>query len=131
MDERARGPLGRFMGSLSTLLATVLGIGRTRLELFAVEVQLELRRLAGLLLWGFIAACASFMALLAGGLFIIIAFWDSHRVLAAGLVAGVYVAGALIAVLVLRAKIRSKPPMFQGTLAELARDSERLGGGAS
>ena len=51
MDESAgrgsqQGPIGRLLRSASELLATVLAIGRTRLELLSVELQLELRRVA-------------------------------------------------------------------------------------
>jgi len=131
MDEQARGPVGRFIDSASACLATILDIGRTRLELLTVELQLELRRIAELAVWSFIVVCASSVALVMAGIAIIAVFWDEHRVLAASLVAGVYLATALAAAVVLRAKLRRKAPMLQGTLAELARDSERLGRRAS
>lgn len=126
MDEQARGPVGRLIDSASACLATLLTIGRTRLELLTVELQLEVRRLVELALLAFIAVCASSVALVMAGISIIAVFWDDHRVLTASLVAGAYLAAALTAVVVLRAKIRRKPPMLQGTLAELARDSEHL-----
>ncbi|CAG0944888.1 hypothetical protein GPROT2_02901 [Gammaproteobacteria bacterium] len=126
MDEQARGPIARFIGSVSAFLATILTIGRTRLELFTVELQLEVRRLAELALWAFIAVCAASVAFVMAGVAIIVTFWDDNRELAAFLVAAVYFATALAAVIILRAKLRRKPPMLHGTLAELARDSERL-----
>lgn len=127
MEEQETGPIGRFMDSVSALLATLLTIGRTRLELLTVELQLEVRRIAAIILWAVIAACASAMALMLAGLAVIVVFWDSHRVLAAIGVSAAFLATALTAVLVLRARIREKPPLLQGTLAELARDAERLG----
>ena len=127
MAEQETGPIGRLIGSLSALLASLLAIGRTRLELFSVELQLELQRLAALALWALVALCASVIAAVLLGLSISIVFWDSHRILAALLVTGAFLLAAVLAVLVLRARIRSKPPILAGTLAELARDLERLG----
>ena len=127
MAEQETGPIGRLIGSLSALLASLLAIGRTRLELFSVELQLELQRLAALALWALVALCASVIAAVLLGLSIIIVFWDSHRILAALLVTGAFLLAAVLAVLVRRARIRSKPPILAGTLAELARDLERLG----
>lgn len=126
MDEQARGPIARLIDSASAFLATILAIGRSRLELFTVELQLEVRRVAELALWAFIAVSAASVACVMAGVAIIVTFWDDHRVLAALLVAAVYFATALTAVIILRGKLRRKPPMLQGTLAELGRDSERL-----
>jgi uncharacterized membrane protein YqjE len=85
--------------------------------------------LSVLLAWGFAALFAAAVSLVMIGIAVIVAFWDSHRALAATLVAAAYVGAAVIAGIVLARKIRTKPRMLEGTLRELARDSERLRGG--
>ena len=121
-----RGPAGHLLGSLGRLLATAVTIGRTRLELLTVEVQLEVQRTAAILLWALAALFAAGVAVLLAGVTVVIVFWDSHRVLAAVIVTGAFIAVALLAAAILAYKIRTKPPLLEGTLAELASDRARL-----
>lgn len=122
------GPLGRLLRSGSELLATVLAMGRTRLELLSVELQLELRRLAVLAALGFVALFAGAIGLVMAGAAVIIAFWDTHRVLAAlGVTAGFF-AICIAAVLLLFRRLRRGPRLLAGTLGELQRDVETLRG---
>ena len=126
--EQGRGPVRRLIDSVSGLLATVIGIGRTRLELLSVELREELRRTAELLAWGSVALLAVGGGVLYAGLAIIFAFWDTHRILAAVLVTAGYFALAIFAVLRVQARLRSRPPFLQATLGELARDEDQLRG---
>ncbi len=125
---RPRGPLRQLIGSVSGLLATAIGIGRTRLELLSVELREELHRTAGLVVWGAVAVLAAGGGVLFAGLAIIFAFWDTHRVLAAVLVTVAYFVLAVVAGLVIRSRLRTRPPFLQSTLAELARDEDELRG---
>jgi uncharacterized membrane protein YqjE len=59
-------------------------------------------------------------------LVIIFVFWDTHRLLASIAVTSVFFAIAAIAGLVLSAKVRSKPPLLDATLAELKKDRASL-----
>lgn len=120
------GPFQRLLDSLGALLATAIGIGRTRLELLSVELQEELRRVAGLLAWALIGLLAAGWALLFAGLAIVFAFWDTHRVLAAVGVMAAWAALAVVAGVVIRARIRSRPRFLAATLGELARDEAAL-----
>jgi uncharacterized membrane protein YqjE len=112
--------------SLTNLVATVVGIVQTRLELLTTELQEEVHRVAELLVWTIIALLAAAMGLFLAALAIIFAFWDTHRMLASVLVTASFFAIALVAILVLQAKVRAKPPMLDATLAELAKDREHL-----
>ena len=125
---RPEGPLRQLLGSVSALLATVVGIGRTRLELLTVELREELNRTAGLLVWGAVAVLAAGGGVLFAGLAIIFAFWDTHRILAAVLVTAGYFVLAAVAGLVIWSRLRSRPAFLQATLGELARDEDELRG---
>lgn len=127
-SEPAEGPVGRLLKSAGGFLASLLAIGRTRLELLTVELQLELRRIAGFLVLGFVAVLAAAMALLMAGIAVIVAFWDTHRLLAALGVTLTFllVAGGALGLLV--RGIRAHPRLLEGTLAELSRDVEQLRG---
>jgi uncharacterized membrane protein YqjE len=74
-------------------------------------------------LWMFLSAGALLVLGGAGaffaGLALVIAFWQSHGVLVAALVAAVFLALALVAALVLRNKWRQRPGLL-GSIAQLA-----------
>lgn len=123
------GPIRRLMDSAANLLASVLALGRTRLELLSVEVQLEVRRTVELAIWAIVAAQAAMVGLIMAAFWVVLAFWDSHRLLAAGLVTGFFLALAAGAALVVVARLRARPRFLEGTLTELARDVDRLRGG--
>jgi uncharacterized membrane protein YqjE len=122
------GPVGGLIGSLKNMVSSLIAIAQTRLELISTELQEEVGRAAELLLWAFIALFAAGIGLFLGALVLIFAFWDTHRVLVSVLVMGFFFLLALAAVLVLRAKLRARPRLFEATIAEFARDREHLDG---
>jgi uncharacterized membrane protein YqjE len=112
--------------SLTNLFATLVTLAQTRLELLTTELQEEVQRVAGLIIWAFVALLAGMIGLILGGLTIVFVYWDTHRVLAALLVTASFFVFALVAVLVLVAKMNSRPRFLDATLTELARDSKSL-----
>ena len=102
--------------------ATLLAMARTRLELAAVEVQEEARSLLGYLAWTLLAAFLAACALLLVALFVIVLFWDSHRLLAIGGMAGVFAIASLSILMKVRAGFAARGPMLRATRAELGKD---------
>ena len=124
--DRQRGPIGGLFHSVAQLLATVVGIAQTRLELLSTELQEEVHRVAEIMLWAAVALLAAGVGLLMLALLVIIVFWDTHRVVASIAVTGVFFGIAATAGLVMRVKVRSKPPLLDATLAELKHDRASL-----
>ena len=104
----------------------MIGIAQTRLELLSTELQEEVHRVAEIMVWATIALLAAGVGLFLLALVVIFVFWDTHRVLASIAVTSVFFLIAVVAGLVLRAKLRSKPPLLDATLAELKKDRESL-----
>lgn len=107
--------------------ATVLAILQTRLELLSTEVQEEKVRLGGLLAW----AAAAFFFLGFGAvllaLFLTVLLWDSHRLLALGVFAALFLFIG-IAAAVIAARLASQGShLFRASIAELAQDRAALG----
>jgi uncharacterized membrane protein YqjE len=127
-DESAAGtgPISGLIGSLRGALSTLVAIAQTRLEIISTELQEEVGRAAELLLWAFVALLAAGIGLFLGALVLIVVFWDTHRLLVSLLVMGFFFLLALAAVLVLRARLKSRPRLFEATIAEFARDREHL-----
>ena len=104
----------------------MLGIARTRIELAAVEFREERERtLTRFVLAGVAVVFLAFAVLLASVL-VVVLFWDTHRVLALAAVTLVHAAIGVVAVLRLKADVRSAPAPFSATLGELKRDGEWL-----
>jgi len=129
LDERNRMPPRATDGIVRSgrrMLAILVSMVRTRLNLLAVELMQEKSRIWLLLLLTALALLFAFMALLTLSLFVIVAFWDDNRLLAIGCLFAFYVAAALVALFTLRRKSRVGSKLFAGTLDELAKDSAAL-----
>jgi uncharacterized membrane protein YqjE len=124
--ERERGPVGGLFTSIAQLLATAVGIAQTRLELLSTELQEEIHRVAEIMVFAAIALLAAGVGLFLLALVVIFVFWDTHRMAASIGVTAAFFLIALIAGLVLRAKVRAKPPLLDATLAELKKDRANL-----
>lgn len=124
-EEEAQRPRGLF-DSLRALLATVSELLHTRLELVGTEVEEQVARLASLLIWSIVALFLAFTAIVLIAVAIIVAFWESHRVLVAVGLAGLFAVLAGSALSILLAQVRARPRLFQSTLDELAKDRQHL-----
>jgi len=112
--------------SLTHFVGTLVGVLHTRLELLTTEVQEEVQRTAGLLIWVFVASFAAMMALFLAALTVIFVFWDSYRLVAALSMVILFVLIAITGALTLKKRLKSKPQLLSATLAELARDRDHL-----
>jgi uncharacterized membrane protein YqjE len=113
--------------SLKRMFATLLELVSTRLELVSVEIEEQIEYAASLLLWSVAAIFVGSIAMLLLALTIVIAFWDSHRLLAAGLVTGAFALIAVVAVLVVRGRLKRRPQFLGATAAEFKRDADAFG----
>jgi uncharacterized membrane protein YqjE len=110
------------------LLAAGIEALRTRLDLAAVELEIHLLLLARTLAWILGAVACVLLALAFGIIALIVALWDSHRML--GLLGGsvlFVVLGAVLGYVGLRS-LRNRPGPLDGSLAQLAEDERRVGG---
>lgn len=122
----ADGPVSGLFKSISSLFATLVAIAQTRVELLTTELQAEVQRSGEIIVWTLIALLAASMAFLWIAIFFVVLLWDTHRLLAGLSVIAFFSLIAVVAALVLRAKIRSKPRLLEATRAELAKDREQL-----
>lgn len=121
-----RGPISSLFKSLSNLLATIVAIAHTRVELLTTELQEEMHRVAQIMMWSLVAFLSAGIGLFLAALVVIFLFWDTHRLLASIAVTSVFFVIALVAGLTLRSKVRNRPRLLQSTLAELSKDREQL-----
>ena len=124
--ESEPGPIASLFRSIARLAATFVAIAHTRLELLTTELQQEIYRVAEIMVWTVIALLAAAIGLFMAALVIVFVFWDTHRVLASVIMTSLFFVITVFALIVLRAKLRNKPPLLEGTLAELATDASNL-----
>lgn len=112
--------------SLQRTLATLVALAHTRLDLASAEVEEQAARLVSLLMWGVAAVFVASATLLVCALALVVVFWETHRVLIATVIAVLALIAAAITIYGFISRVRARPRLFEATLAELARDHERL-----
>lgn len=122
----ASGPAAGLLASLRRLIATFVEILRTRGELLSTELEEEVVRIRELVLYGLVSLFFLGFGLLLLTLFIIVIFWESAGPTVLGGFAFVYLAMGVVMALMIRHKLKTRPPLFSATLAELGKDRERL-----
>ena len=127
MTEEAGRSEG-MLDSLRNLARTFLAVVQTRIEIFASEIDEERTRLARIALLAAAAAFCLGLAVILLVFFLVVLFWDTDRLLAIGVLAGVFAVGGIAACLGLRTAISKRPKFLSATLAELRKDGTRLEG---
>ncbi len=115
------------LDSAKRLLATLVGIVATRLELLANEWQEERLRLAQILFLALFAAFCLCTGLVLLALFIVVLLWDEHRLAALGVLSLVFLVSAAWMGMTLQNKLRHGSKLFSVSLAELTKDRRSLG----
>lgn len=128
MAEPQASPEGLF-ASLKVLGATFAAILQNRLELLSTDIAEERARLGSILLLSLVALFCLGVGVLLLTLLVVVLFWDTHRLAALGTLTVLFLAaGGWIGGLALQ-RLRSKPRLFEASIAELAKDREHLGSG--
>ena len=117
---------GGLFDSVKVLAATLVAIARTRLELFSTEIEEQWVWLVSMLVWTLAALFCAFVGVVLATLFVVVALWDTHRLLALGIPAILFLVGAALAALIVLGRARSKPRLFASSLAELSKDHNEL-----
>jgi uncharacterized membrane protein YqjE len=89
-------------------------------------MQTEVHRAAEIVVLMLVVLFAAGIGLFMTALVVIFVLWDTHRLLASVVVTCIFFVIALLAAYVLRVKLKTKPPMLEATLAELAKDRRQL-----
>jgi uncharacterized membrane protein YqjE len=121
------GPLPpRLIPSIRQLVSTTIALAHTRIALAGIELEEEMQRLIKVAALGFSALILAFLGLIVGTFTIVLAVPPEQRVLTMMLITAVYLGGAAIAFLSVKAIFANRPPIFGATLAELEKDKETL-----
>lgn len=127
MAESGQPDAGGLLASVRSMAGNLLAIAQTRLELLATDVAEERERLTTLLVLVLMALFSFGIGLVLLSLLVVIALWESNRLLAlGGLIAFFMLVGAVLGWLALN-KLRTAPRAFDASISELQKDRDQLG----
>ncbi|MDO9636592.1 MAG: phage holin family protein [Thiobacillus sp.] len=126
MADESHPAAGGLFDSLKTLSASLVGLVQTRLELLSTDIAEERVHLTRLLVLGLLALFCFGVGVVLLAMLIVVVFWDTHRLAALGGLTGLFLAiGAGLAAFALH-KARTRPRLFEASLAELSKDRQHL-----
>jgi len=112
--------------SLTALVATLVAIAHTRLDLLSADLEEEREHLFSLLVMALVALFCLGVGVVLVTILFVVAFWDTHRLLVLGELAGFFlIAGFAICGFAMH-KARTKPRVFAASLSELLKDRQQL-----
>lgn len=112
--------------ALKRVVASLLGMTQTRLELAGVELAQARQTTVRTVVWSLLTALAAAFASLFICVLIIALAWDTHRFLAIAGCAAFYVVLGVYFYVQLKDTLAAQPPLFEATLAELGRDKQAV-----
>lgn len=121
----SQGPAQRVFTAGRRLLGSLLASGETRLRLAVLELEEERARLVGMLLLAGLALILLLLGIAVLTTLVIVFFWDSYRLTAIAVSAGVLLSSGLL--LCLRVmQLARRRTLLASTLKHLATDRELL-----
>lgn len=125
-SDQSKAGASRFTQPYKDLLAVLSSALHTRLDLFFVEIEEELARTKQKLALFLLLICAISFGFLLLNIFVVAIFWQNGWIAAIGILALIYFGVAAFAAIKLRAWSLRPAGLFPATLAELAKDRDRL-----
>ena len=126
MSEKTPGASRGLLDSLTTLVASLVAMAHTRLELLSSDLEEEREHFFSLLVLAQTALFCLGLGVLLATLLVVVAFWDSYRLLVLGVLAGLFLAAGIAAWRIALYKVRSKPSFFAASMSELLKDRQQL-----
>ena len=129
MAEESQAASEGLFESLKTLSVSLVSIVHTRLELLSTDVAEEREQLTSFLVLVLVAlGCFGVGAVLLAML-VVVAFWETHRLLALAGMTGLFLAAGVGLGWLAMHRVRTKPRLFEASLAELSKDRQQLRSG--
>ena len=125
-EETPSGSKG-LLESLTTLAATLVAIAHTRLNLLSTDLEEDRTHFLSLLVLALAALFCLGVGVMLATILLVVAFWDTHRLLALSTLAGLFLAAGMAAWAFAMHELKTKPRIFAASLSELLKDRQQLG----
>jgi len=124
-DNTSNGSKG-LLDSLTVLAGSLVSIAHTRLELLSIDLEEDRIHLLSVVLLSLAALFSLVVGVVLVAILLVVIFWESHRLLALGSLAGFFLVAGLVACGFAVRKAKTKPRLFTASLLELFKDSQQL-----
>jgi uncharacterized membrane protein YqjE len=126
MSENMTAGSKGLLNSLTVLAHSFVNIAHTRLELLSTDLEEDREHLLLLVMFFLAALFSLVVGVVLVAILLVVIFWDTHRLLALGLLAGFFLVVGLAACGFAIHKAKTKPRLFLASLLELFKDSQQL-----
>jgi len=126
MAQEEGAARGGLLHSVKHLAQTLIGAAQTRLEILATEIEEERVRLEQMLLVALGAAFCLALGIALCVAWVVVFFWDTHRLATVGFLAAGFLAAGMVFGLILRNQAKTRPKPFAITRGELTKDRQML-----
>ncbi|WP_339079420.1 phage holin family protein [Pseudomonas sp. TMP9] len=106
--------------------SALLGLLQGHIALFAEELKEQQSHTVSLLVLTSLSLLFGLLLIIGLSAAVLIAFWESHRLLVISALCAFYAVGLFSALITLLQRVRNAPAPFSASLEELARDREQL-----
>lgn len=130
MAEESHAASGGLFESLKTLSVSLISIVQTRLELLSTDVAEEREQLTSFLVLVLVALGCLGVGVVLLAILIVVAFWETHRLLALAGLTGLFLTAGIGLGWYAMHRVRTKPRLFEASLAELSKDRQHLRSGS-
>ena len=126
MSDNTQHSAEGLLSSLKSMTALLVAIAHNRLNLLSTDIEIAREQIFSVLMMVLVALfCLCFGALLLA-IFVVVIFWDTHRLIALASVTGLFLGvGGICLWRVLKA-LKTMPATFEASLTELAKDYKQL-----
>jgi len=126
MAEKLPDERQGLLSSMTTFVATLVAIVHTRLDLLSTDLEEGWGYLLSLLVLTLATLFFLGVGVVLVAILLAAVFWDTHRFLVLGVLAGFFLMGGVAAWGFTVRKMRAKPRLFSASLAELIKDRGQL-----
>lgn len=126
MAEKPLSGRQGLLSSVTTLAATLVAIIHTRLDLLSSDLEEDRAHLLSLLVLALATLFFLGVGVVLATILLVAFFWDTHRFLVLGALAGFFLLGGVATWRFAVYKMRAKPRLFAASLAELLKDRGQL-----
>ena len=127
MTEKTSGASKGLLESLTTLAATLVAIAHTRLDLLSADLEVDREHFLSLLVLTLAALFCVGVGVVLATILLVAAFWDTHRLMLLGSLAGFFLVAGVAAWAFAMHKARKMPRVFATSLSELLKDRQQVG----
>jgi len=114
------------LASLTALVATLVAMARTRLDLLSSDLEEEREHLLLLLVLALSALFFLGIGVMLASLLLVVAFWDTYRLPVLAVLVGLFLVAGITAWRIALHKARTKPRLFAASMSELLKDRQQL-----